>query len=208
MFEQQTLAEFGTRIASPEPAPGGGTVSALCGYLSCALVLKVCELTLGKEKYMSVHSEMRELRSQLLRLMQDFLSLMDEDCKAFLDVMAAVRMPRDGSTAEEKRTEAIKRATMRAAEVPLVTAQKCLGVLKYATVVLERGNRNAASDAAVACYLAISGIKGGLANVWVNIRGNEGVGFQGIREAAQAAEKESERLSGEVWRLVQERVKE
>jgi len=46
-----TVKDFAALTASDAPAPGGGSISALCGALSAALVEMVANLTVNKEKY-------------------------------------------------------------------------------------------------------------------------------------------------------------
>ena len=53
--------EFLEKLASKEPVPGGGGAAALGGAISAALASMVANLTLGKEKFLSVESEMLRL---------------------------------------------------------------------------------------------------------------------------------------------------
>ena len=46
-----TITQFTDTLASDAPAPGGGSVAALCGAQAAALVAMVCRLTIGKPKY-------------------------------------------------------------------------------------------------------------------------------------------------------------
>ena len=68
-MKNNTLEEFTKRIASKEPAPGGGGASALVASVGVALGDMGGELTVGKKKYADVEDELKELmcKAQSLR---------------------------------------------------------------------------------------------------------------------------------------------
>lgn len=171
MLAGKSLIDFAAQLSSTAPVPGGGTVSALCGYLSAALALKVCYLTLGKEQYKESHAEMHKVGGEIEELKAELLGLMDEDAGAFAGVINAYRLPRRDPCEVNKRKEAIKQETLKAALVPLRTAEKCLQLLKKIPVVIDKGVPSAVSDAGVAAHLAAAGLEGALLNVAINIKG-------------------------------------
>ena len=64
---------------------------------------------------------------------------------------------------------AVQAAFKVATDVPLATAEACAEVLTLAGQVAAHGNRNAASDAAVAALLAHAGLRGAVRNVRINL---------------------------------------
>ncbi len=54
------INNFLSELASSSPAPGGGSVAALSGALGAALSSMVCNLTIGKEKYVDVQEEIKK----------------------------------------------------------------------------------------------------------------------------------------------------
>ena len=48
------LSEYLDVLISDEPAPGGGSVSALAGAQGAALMSMVCDLTIMKKKWVSL----------------------------------------------------------------------------------------------------------------------------------------------------------
>ncbi|HSO66574.1 MAG TPA: cyclodeaminase/cyclohydrolase family protein, partial [Desulfatirhabdiaceae bacterium] len=60
-----TVSEFVRELASVSPAPGGGSVAALCAGLSAALCAMVGRLTLGKKKYCADWEVMEDLIQQV-----------------------------------------------------------------------------------------------------------------------------------------------
>ena len=68
-FERMEIRAFLDELASDSPAPGGGSVAALCASLGSALVSMVSNLTIGKEKYKESWQLMEEVvgKSESLR---------------------------------------------------------------------------------------------------------------------------------------------
>jgi glutamate formiminotransferase/formiminotetrahydrofolate cyclodeaminase len=166
-----TLDGWIDQLASVEPAPGGGSASALAGALAAALVAMVGRLTSGRKAYAAVAEEFRGITEEAERLRLELRRLVDEDAEAYQGVMAAYTLPK-GSEAETKtRREAIDRALLGAAEVPSRTARAAARVVELARRATEAGNKNAVCDAGVAALLAMSGVKGAVYNVAINVKG-------------------------------------
>jgi methenyltetrahydrofolate cyclohydrolase len=164
-----TLTEFADALGSDQAAPGGGSASALAGALGGALAVMVARLTLGRTKYAAHQDEMAvvEVRADLLKT--KLLALVDADTSAYDQVTEAYRLPKDTDAQKAVRTAAVQAAFKTATEVPLSTAEACAEVLALAAQVAARGNRNAASDAAVAALLAHAGLRGAVRNVRINL---------------------------------------
>lgn len=163
------LAGFLDELASSSPAPGGGSVAALSGALGAALVEMVCQLTLGKEQYKESFEEMNEASKRCRTLRQRLLELVDEDTVAFNDVMKAFKMPKVTDEEKALRSAAIQKGYKRAIDTPLSTADSCIEVLKAALPVSQKGNKGSISDAGVGADMALSGLKGALMNVNINL---------------------------------------
>jgi formiminotetrahydrofolate cyclodeaminase len=164
-----TLTEFADALGSEQTAPGGGSAAALAGALGGALAVMVARLTLGRAKYAAHQDEMAvvEVRADLLKT--KLLTLVDADTTAYNQVTEAFKLPKDTGAQKVERTAAIQAAFRTATEVPLATAEACAEVLALAGQVAARGNRNAASDAAVAALLAHAGLLGAVRNVRINL---------------------------------------
>lgn len=161
--------EFLTAIASADPVPGGGSVAAYAGALGAALTRMVAGLTLGKKKYAAVEAEMAILGARAGAVTDTLASLVKKDAEAYAAVATAYRLPKDSEAENNLRTEAITRALLQAAEVPLETARACAQVAELAAIVAVKGNSNAITDAGVAALLADAGCRGAAYNVRVNI---------------------------------------
>ena len=164
-----TAAEFLQAIASSDPVPGGGSVSAYAGALSSALIRMVAGLTIGRKKYASVESEMAVVAANAEHLAESLSKLVERDADAYAAVSAAYKLPKDPADAVAARKDAITKALLGAAEVPLETARLCAQAAELAASVAVKGNSNAITDAGVAALLASAGCKGAAYNVRINI---------------------------------------
>ena len=64
MAANETIAAFLDGLASSAPTPGGGGAAAISGAMGAALVSMVCNLTIGKKKYVEVEGELKEILGQ------------------------------------------------------------------------------------------------------------------------------------------------
>jgi glutamate formiminotransferase / formiminotetrahydrofolate cyclodeaminase len=164
-----TAQEFLAAIASSDPVPGGGSVSAYAGALSSALVRMVAGLTIGRKKYAAVEPEMTVVASNADALAEKLSRLVERDADAYAKVSAAYKMPKDPQSALDQRQKTITEALLRAAEVPLETARLCAQAAELAVSVAAKGNANAVTDAGVAAMLASAGCRGAAYNVRINV---------------------------------------
>lgn len=163
-----TLEGWMDQLASVEPAPGGGSAAALAGALGAALVAMVGRLTSSRKAYAAVAEEFKGITDEAERLRTELRRLVDEDAEAYGRVMAAHKLPKEQG---QERREAIDRALLAAAEVPLRTARATARVVELARRAAEAGNRNAVCDAGVAALLAMTAVTGARYNVAINVKG-------------------------------------
>ncbi|MCC6245236.1 MAG: glutamate formimidoyltransferase [Gemmatimonadaceae bacterium] len=165
----ESVDAFMSRVAGPTPTPGGGSVAAHAGALGAALAQMVTGLTIGKKKYAAVEDEMKTLSAQASKLRRDLSALVQRDADAYERVREAYGMPREPEAAVAARDAAIQSALVFASEIPLETARAAADVAELAANVAERGNTNAATDAAVAALMSEAACKGAALNVRVNL---------------------------------------
>jgi len=79
MDTKKSLQKYLEELSSNSPTPGGGNVADLCGALSASLGTMVCNLTIGKKKYLDVETEMNEMKVKLNVYVDKFISLAKYD---------------------------------------------------------------------------------------------------------------------------------
>lgn len=168
-YSEVTVQSYLERLASEEPEPGGGSVAALVGALSAALISMVANLTLGKEKYAGVEEEMTELKVTSETLRAELTDLITEDAQAYGKVAEAMKLPRDSEAQKERRRLLLQAALKAAAETPLAVAEAAVDVARLALPAAEKGNPNAVSDAGVAVVLADAAAQAAALNVRINL---------------------------------------
>ena len=164
-----TVERFVDEVSSNSPAPGGGSVAALAGSLGAALAAMVANLTVGKAGYESAWAPLSSLAERAQLLKAALLRAVDDDTKAFDDVLAAMRLPKATEEQKAARASAIASAYEKATAVPLATARLCLQALELAEQAAASGNRNSTSDAGVGALLAKAGLDAALMNVRINL---------------------------------------
>jgi formiminotetrahydrofolate cyclodeaminase len=198
MLADMTIKEFLKKTASSDPAPGGGSVAALCGAVACALASMVASLTVDNKEYSEVSGEMEKLLEVCSRLMDSFVQYMDADAEAFNGVMDAYRMPKTSEQERVARSEAIQQGLKKAAEVPMEVAEKALEVMDMIETAVEKGNRHAVTDGAVAAMMARTAVLAALYNTEINLASIKDEGFRKgmqdrvleLRERAVSREKD------------------
>ncbi|MGC6507792.1 MAG: glutamate formimidoyltransferase [Myxococcota bacterium] len=178
-----TTRGFSELLSSDAPAPGGGSVAALCGSLSVGLTAMVAQLSTKITKNSWPFGQPRPAdweafdtaghRAQQLR--ERFLHAIDADTAAFDALMAAGRLPK-GSP---ERFQAMRAAMRQAIETPLSVLEMSIEAMQLAEVAMT-GNPNARSDAGVAVSTARACAEG----AWMNVR----INLSGMRDQARKAQ--------------------
>ena len=164
----QEVQAFLDVLASDSPTPGGGAVAGVAGAAGAALIEMVARLTIGKDDYVDVAERMGALLAEAETARAAFLDLADRDASAFDGVMAAFKMPRGTDAERAARAEAIQRGYEASAAVPLEVARRAVALMELAREATEKGNVNAASDAASAGAMLFASASAALFNVDIN----------------------------------------
>jgi glutamate formiminotransferase/formiminotetrahydrofolate cyclodeaminase len=170
-----TVTEFSDLLASDAPAPGGGSVAALCGSLAAALGSMVANLTYNKKGYKEHNEKMNTVAKDMQVRRAELLHLIDEDTNAFNIMMAAMKAQnaakKGGDTATIAEADKnMDEANKYAISVPLHVLEKTYELLPNLKTVGEFGNINAASDAGVGALLVQAGVKAAALNVKINLK--------------------------------------
>jgi glutamate formiminotransferase/formiminotetrahydrofolate cyclodeaminase len=165
------LDAFADETASESPAPGGGSISAYMGTLGIALGTMVANLSSHKRGWDDRWEEFSTYAEQGQHIKSELLQLVDEDTKAFNQIMDAFGLPKSTDAEKEARTAAIQKATIYATEVPLKVMQVAYDGFAIVKAMAEKGNPNSVSDAGVGALALRSAIMGAFLNVKINAAG-------------------------------------
>lgn len=193
------VEEFMDELSMDSPAPGGGSVAALCGSLSAALSSMVANLTVGKKGYEEVFPRMKELAVRAQKLKDELLQAVDLDTKAFNRVMDAFRLPKATEEQIKEREQAIELANKEATLVPLSVLEKSLELADLAYEVAVHGNKNSLSDAGVAGLTARTCGLGAFYNVKINLPNIKDESFR--KKTLSSAEKIKKKLEKRVQQI-------
>jgi glutamate formiminotransferase/formiminotetrahydrofolate cyclodeaminase len=170
-LRSMSLSEFADELSTDSPAPGGGSVAALCGALAGALTAMVAALTHSKKGMEDKQVTMQSLGTQAQMLKDWFIHAVDRDTDAFNEVLAAIRLPRKTEADRLVREEAMAAANTGATVVPLEVLEHAVTTLELALEAAVNGNPNSVSDAGVAGACAVAAARGASLNVRINLDG-------------------------------------
>ncbi len=207
MLREKTLNDFLDILASNSPAPGGGSVAALCGSLSSALVAMVGGLTVGREKYKEFEQQILEAAKQATVLRSELLKLVDDDTESYNEVTAVLAMPKETAEQKSARSAAMQSALKSAALTPLITMEKGLECVKLVASVYGKTNASAISDLGVAALCSVTCVRSAWLNVKINLTSIKDAEFvTSARERALKALKECEELAECYYRKIEESI--
>jgi formiminotetrahydrofolate cyclodeaminase len=191
VYARETLQTYLNDAASGKPAPGGGSVSACVGALGAALTAMVCNLTIGKEKFAAVESQVRDLEAKAQDARAKLEKLLQDDTVAYNGVIAAYRLPKETDEEQTARMAAVQAGLIVAANVPLDICRVAVEVCRLARTAAEIGNPAAVTDAGIGAILGEAAAQGGALNVRINLGSIEDEAY------VRAANAELERILAE-----------
>ncbi len=203
----KTIKDFVDTTASESPAPGGGSVSALCGSLGAALGAMVANLSANKKGWEEQTEFFSNYAEQLQALKQQLLQLIDQDTLAFNEVMNAYALPKNTEQEKQQRKSAIDKANLKALMVPyqtMKTAIQCLDILK---IIAEKGNPNSITDVGVGAMCIKTAVFGAKMNVKINAQSISYLDeVKEILKDIEKIEQEAEEKEREIRKIVNTKI--
>ncbi|UCF66273.1 MAG: glutamate formimidoyltransferase [Acidobacteriota bacterium] len=201
-----SLTAFADELSRSSPAPGGGSVAAVCGALGAALASMVAALTHAGANA-AERSELAALGLRAQQLKDRLLRAIDEDTDAFEGMRAAGRMPRKTDQQQAEREQALVEATRRAIEVPLSVVEAAKDVAELASEIAEHGLEAAVSDAGVAAWCARAAAESAALNVRINLPGLSNADERGrIEHRLQASLETARQQADKASNMAQRRI--
>ena len=166
-----SVEKFADETSSESPAPGGGSVAALCGSMGAALATMVANLSSHKRGWDDKWEFYSNWADKGQALKNKLIHLVDEDTAAFNKIMDAFQLP--NGTDEEKtiRKQAVQEATKYATEIPFLVMQTIYETLQVIEAMANEGMKSSISDIGVGALCAQAGVGGAFLNVKINAAG-------------------------------------
>ena len=204
-----SLIDFADETASESPAPGGGSVSAYMGALGISLATMVANLSSHKKGWDDRWKEFSGWADKGQVIKKNLIALVDEDTRAFNQIMNAFGLPKGTDQEKVSRSEAIQAATLNAIEVPLKTMKICLESMTIIKEMVKEGNPNSVTDAGVGALCARSAIIGAYLNVKVNGSGLKDKAYmEKTMKEAEALKAAAENMEKEILQIVDNKISE
>ncbi|MDX9946762.1 MAG: glutamate formimidoyltransferase [Bacteroidales bacterium] len=167
-LRSMTLTGFMNEAASESVAPGGGSVSAYVGSLGIALGTMVANISGHKRGWDHRWKEFSEWAEKGKEIQNRLLRFVDEDTEAFNMILEAIGLPKKTDEEIKARKAAIAAATRHATLVPFRVMETALPGFSLIREMVQKGNPNSVTDAAVGALALRSCIKGAYLNVRIN----------------------------------------
>ncbi|MCR5269452.1 MAG: cyclodeaminase/cyclohydrolase family protein [Prevotella sp.] len=163
-----TVKAFTEDTTRERPAPSGGTIAAYMGTLAAALGTMVANLSSAKFGWDERWQEFSDWAAMGQDLTTHLLRLTDEDAIAYNRLKAAIGMPNVNEQEKALRAEAIQKATLYAAQVPLRTMKAAMQAFIICKAMAKEGNSANASDAGIGALAARAAVIGAGLKVKIN----------------------------------------
>jgi glutamate formiminotransferase / formiminotetrahydrofolate cyclodeaminase len=204
---EMSLYEFMSETASESPAPGGGSVSAYMGSLGIALGTMVANISSHKRGWEDRWKEFSDWAEKGKEIQNKLLHLVDDDTEAFNMVLNAFGLPKKTEEEINLRKSAVQEATRHAMLVPYKVMETAFSGFSLIREMVEKGNPNSVTDAAVGAMAVRTCIRGAFLNVRINASGLEDKEFASdLIRKGQAIESESVREEEAILKIAEEKI--
>ncbi|MBQ9389824.1 MAG: cyclodeaminase/cyclohydrolase family protein [Synergistaceae bacterium] len=164
LLMKESCAEFSKLLGAKVSMPGGGAASALVGALGSALCQMAANFTVGNKRYLDVEDEMKSIVERSDKLRARLIELADEDAKAFPELSAAWKLPKDAPD----RQAIFEKAALNACKAPLEMVKCCCEAIDLLSVVMEKGNVMLISDVGCGVLLCEAAMNSAAMNIYIN----------------------------------------
>jgi formiminotetrahydrofolate cyclodeaminase len=160
-----TIDQFLSAAAAKQPAPGGGSVTALAGAFAASMGEMVLNYSVGKKSLAAHEPAFQSALVEFHRLRSMMLQLMAEDQLAYEAITVLRKLPEDSPERIAKYSPTL----LACIRVPEAMAAGGLAALELCDRLVDTANAYLLSDLAVCAELAMATVRCGIYNVRVNL---------------------------------------
>lgn len=208
-YTDLSCKKFVDELSAKAATPGGGGASALVGAIGMALGNMTAALTIGKDKYKDVESEVKAIMSKADDIQGDLLELVDEDARAFKPLAEAYKLPASTDKDKERKAFVMEQCLRDACDVPLEIMRACCDAIELHAMLSKIGSKMAISDVGCGVICCKAALRAASLNVFINTKSMKD------REYADKCDTEAEdmldkgsALAEEVFAFVEQRIGE
>ena len=158
-YKNKKLSSYLEDLADSKITPGGGSASSLTGAIGAALNLMVINFTASSAGDEVTSRELIVLKEEQLKCMEKLTSLVDEDCKVFRSLMAALKEKKD-----------VQEEYKEAAKVPLEICREVRTSIAITNELVGIAKKTIASDIGCAASILKSAFHAASINVKINLK--------------------------------------
>ena len=158
-YKNKKLSSYLEDLADSKITPGGGSASSLTGAIGAGLNLMVINFTASSAGDEVTSRELIVLKEEQLKCMEKLTSLVDEDCKVFRSLMAALKEKKD-----------VQEEYKEAAKVPLEICREVRTSIAITNELVGIAKKTIASDIGCAASILKSAFHAASINVKINLK--------------------------------------
>ncbi|WP_373897658.1 cyclodeaminase/cyclohydrolase family protein [Haloimpatiens sp. FM7315] len=166
----KSCVDFTEELASKNPVPGGGSAAALTGALGAALSSMVCNLTIGKKKFIKYDKELNEILQEAKEIQEKLINMIDMDADNFLPLSKAYGMKKDTEEERKLKDETLEKALKKACEIPVDIVKNAYKAIKLHEKLVNNCSKLAISDVGVGVQCLKAAIISAELNIIINIK--------------------------------------
>lgn len=187
----KTLRKYLEDLSARRIAPGGGSAAAVIGSVGASLNLMVIGYSVKENITRTEDKEFIVLRVKQGGSLDKLSVLIDEDCRAFSDLMNAISSGKNTKDTQEKY--------IRAATVPMDICRQCRESMEITIFLLENANRKLMTDVKCAAHILKAAFSSAAVNVLVNLKEIKDREFvRSMKDMLDQMRKEIEGMAAEI----------
>lgn len=166
MYSNGTINEFLDDLSSKNVEMGGGSIIGLNLASVCSLVEYICNLTIGKKRYIDVEEKAKKILEEAEMLKNESLEAIDED-KEILEKILLYYKTRN----EDKQN--YTQILQKSVDFSFKTLELSYKVLILVSEISKIGNLMLVSDFEIGAYIAYSCVESSITNIKINLQNVE-----------------------------------
>ena len=148
---------------------GGSVVGIVLSTIN-SLIKYICNLTIGKKKYLDVEKEVLEIKNDAELLKKESLNSIDEDKKVLENILISYKTKKEDNNKYQNICKTATEFCLKVAEIAVKT-------LNLSEKISKVGNKMLSSDFEICKLYSIASVKSAIVNIEINLISIEDGGY-------------------------------